>query len=125
MTSFERVKEYLTIESENVTKGVKKVALDWPTAGEVTFENVSFRYDQELPLVLDDLAFKIYPGEKIGIVGRTGAGKSSIIQAIYRIAEPEGSIIIDGVNTKDISLHDLRTKIAIIPVRACLQIISI
>jgi ABC-type multidrug transport system fused ATPase/permease subunit len=125
MTSVERLLEYVSLENEsddkdkdkNSTK--KKLQIDlknWPTQGEIRFENVSFSYDANLPNVLNDLSFKINAGEKIGIVGRTGAGKSSIIQTLFRMAESNGNIFIDSVNIKDISLHDLRSRIAIIPV---------
>jgi ATP-binding cassette subfamily C (CFTR/MRP) protein 4 len=59
----------------------------------------------------------INPGEKVGVVGRTGAGKSSLFQTLFRMAEPEGSVIIDDVDITTISLHELRSKIAIIPVK--------
>jgi ATP-binding cassette subfamily C (CFTR/MRP) protein 4 len=65
--------------------------------------------------VLQDLSFEISAKEKIGIVGRTGAGKSSIIAALFRMTEPHGDIYIDDVRTKDIGLHDLRKNISIIP----------
>jgi ATP-binding cassette subfamily C (CFTR/MRP) protein 4 len=65
--------------------------------------------------VLQDLSFEISAKEKIGIVGRTGAGKSSIIAALFRMTEPDGDIYIDDVRTKDIGLHDLRKNISIIP----------
>jgi ABC-type multidrug transport system fused ATPase/permease subunit len=132
MTSVERSLEYASLPNENhsVTnqnnnekklpnndKGSSKIDLkNWPSKGEIRFENVSFRYDSNLPNVLNDLTFKINAGEKIGIVGRTGSGKSSIIQTLFRMAEPEGKILIDDLNIKDISLHDLRSRIAIIPV---------
>lgn len=67
------------------------------------------------PPVLKNLNFTIYPKEKIGIVGRTGAGKSSLIQALFRLAEVEGKIEIDGIDAGEIGLHDLREKISIIP----------
>ena len=89
---------------------------EWPTKGEIIFDNVSFSYDENLPDVLKELSFKINPGEKIGIVGRTGAGKSSIIQTLFRMAEPSGNILIDDINIKDIDLNELRSKISIIPV---------
>ena len=93
-----------------------KPSKEWPTKGEIIFDNVSFSYDENLPDVLKELSFKINPGEKIGIVGRTGAGKSSIIQTLFRMAEPSGIILIDNINIKDIDLNELRSKISIIPV---------
>jgi len=75
----------------------------------VSFRNVCLRYRFELPLALSDVSFDICPGEKIGIVGRTGAGKSSLFLALLRLVEIEaGSIVIDGVNTGDVSLTRLR-----------------
>ena len=87
----------------------------WPNKGRITFEGVAFRYSQNSPLVLKNLCFSIQPSEKVGVVGRTGAGKSSLISALYRLAEPFGLITIDGVDTKSIGLHDLRSKVSIIP----------
>jgi ATP-binding cassette subfamily C (CFTR/MRP) protein 4 len=118
MTAVERVLEYTVLPSEPLETGSKKPDQDWPRTGEIVFENVSYSYDKDLPAVLKDLSFRINSGEKIGIVGRTGAGKSSIVQTLFRMAEPNGSILIDGVNIKDLSLHDLRFKISIIPVRS-------
>lgn len=114
MTSLERIKEYMDIESEN--KENNKLTSVWPKEGEIEFKNVSLRYDPTLPIVLDNLTFKINPGEKIGIVGRTGAGKSSLIQALFRISEPEGDILIDRVSTRTLDLNDLRNNLSIIPV---------
>ncbi|XP_029164697.1 probable multidrug resistance-associated protein lethal(2)03659 [Nylanderia fulva] len=91
------------------------VSKDWPADGCVVFKNVYMRYADEDPPVLKDLNIKIYPGEKIGIVGRTGAGKSSLIAALFRLAKVEGIIEIDGINTGMIALEDLRRKISIIP----------
>ena len=124
MTSVERVLEYVSLPNENNDEDdsenkqlINKTDLkNWPNRGEILFENVSFSYDRNLPNVLDNLSFKVNAGEKIGIVGRTGAGKSSIIQTLFRMAEPDGKIIIDGINVKNISLHDLRKNISIIPV---------
>ena len=103
----------------------------WPLQGEVRFEDVALRYRPEMPLVLKGLTFTIRPGEKIGIVGRTGAGKSSIAQALFRIVEPcGGKICIDGVDLKSVGLAvvseerlsqsrlmlgKLRDRLAIIP----------
>lgn len=83
--------------------------------GHIEFEAVSLRYDPEESPVLKKLTFQVSAGEKIGIVGRTGAGKSSLISAFFRLSPIEGKILIDGVDTKEISLAGLRSKISIIP----------
>ncbi|KAJ2211982.1 ABC transporter C member 13 [Coemansia sp. RSA 487] len=89
---------------------------DWPHAGTIEFENYSMRYHSGLDLVLKDLSFSVRSNEKIGIVGRTGAGKSSMAQALMRIVEPaSGKIVIDGVDISSIGLFDLRSRISIIP----------
>lgn len=93
----------------------KKPRETWPEEGEVKFKNVLLRYDPAEPPVLKNLNIVIYPREKIGIVGRTGAGKSSLISALFRLAYLDGAILIDGVNISEIGLHDLRSKISIIP----------
>lgn len=116
MTSVERVFEYCKLETETLEIGNQKPPKEWPLSGEIKFEDVSFRYDKSLNYVLNNINIKIKPGEKIGIVGRTGAGKSSIIQTLFRMAEPEGSLFIDDLNIKELSLHDLRSKLSIIPV---------
>lgn len=130
MTAVERVIEYTELPSEPLNEGHKKPPSDWPTAGEILFDDVSFRYDKSLPFVLNNLSFRIYPGEKIGILGRTGAGKSSIIQTLFRMAQPHGTILIDNVNIKELSLKDLRSNLSIIPVMSnynyyCVIIVNI
>lgn len=115
MTSVERILEYTAIESEPLETYKKKPIASWPQTGHIKFEDVSFSYAKNLPNVLNNLSFEIRPREKIGVVGRTGAGKSSIIQAMFRMAEPNGTILIDDVNIQDLSLHDLRKKLSIIP----------
>lgn len=88
----------------------------WPNEGVVEFRNASMAYRPELPLVLKNLSFKTKPSEKIGICGRTGAGKSSIMQAIYRLTElAEGKVVIDDVDVSKLNLKSLRTKLSIIP----------
>ncbi|KAI9003964.1 P-loop containing nucleoside triphosphate hydrolase protein [Hyaloraphidium curvatum] len=88
----------------------------WPNRGSIEFKHVALRYRPDLPPVLRDVSLDIHPGERIGIVGRTGAGKSSIIQSLFRMTElSEGQIIIDGVDISTIGLHDLRSNLAIIP----------
>ncbi|KAA8579516.1 hypothetical protein FQN60_006609 [Etheostoma spectabile] len=115
MTSVERVVEYTELESEAPWETQKRPPPDWPSKGLVTFDQVSFSYSSDGPLVLQSLKAMFRPKEKIGIVGRTGAGKSSLVSALFRLAEPQGKIYIDGVLTSEIGLHDLRQKISIIP----------
>merc|ERR1712037_536731 len=81
----------------------------------VEFSDIELRYAPEEKDVLRNLSFKTEPREKVGIVGRTGAGKSSLVAALFRLAEPRGKIIIDGVDVLKIGLKDLRAKISIIP----------
>lgn len=89
---------------------------DWPQKGGIEFDNASLAYRPGLPLVLKDLNFSVKPLEKIGICGRTGAGKSSIMTALYRLAELEsGKVIIDGIDISKLGLKDLRSKLSIIP----------
>ncbi|EGV61734.1 hypothetical protein CANTEDRAFT_108700 [Yamadazyma tenuis ATCC 10573] len=93
-----------------------KPAPEWPQKGEILFDNVSMAYRPGLPMVLKNLDFNVKSQEKIGICGRTGAGKSSIMTALYRLSELEkGKIIIDGVDISNIGLNDLRSKLSIIP----------
>ncbi|XP_020296897.1 multidrug resistance-associated protein 4-like isoform X1 [Pseudomyrmex gracilis] len=87
----------------------------WPDAGCIQFINVYMKYSDDDPYVLKNLNIVMRPGEKIGIVGRTGAGKSSLITALFRLAKVEGIIKIDGIDTSQIALEDLRGKISIIP----------
>ncbi|KAK2856772.1 hypothetical protein Q5P01_005507 [Channa striata] len=115
MTSVERVVEYTELESEAPWETQKRPPPDWPSRGLVTFDRVSFSYSSDGPLVLHDLKTMFRPKEKVGIVGRTGAGKSSLVSALFRLAEPQGKIYIDGVLTSEIGLHDLRQKMSIIP----------
>uniref|UniRef100_A0A3Q2QNG6 Multidrug resistance-associated protein 4 n=1 Tax=Fundulus heteroclitus TaxID=8078 RepID=A0A3Q2QNG6_FUNHE len=115
MTSVERVVEYNELESEAPWETQKRPPPDWPSKGLVTFDRVSFSYSDDSPQVLHSLQAMFRPKEKVGIVGRTGAGKSSLISALFRLAEPQGKIYIDGVLTSEIGLHDLRQKMSIIP----------
>uniref|UniRef100_A0A671US81 Multidrug resistance-associated protein 4-like n=1 Tax=Sparus aurata TaxID=8175 RepID=A0A671US81_SPAAU len=115
MTSVERVVEYTELESEAPWETQKRPPPDWPSKGLVTFDRVSFSYSDGGPLVLQSMKAMFRPKEKVGIVGRTGAGKSSLVSALFRLAEPQGKIYIDGVLTSEIGLHDLRQKMSIIP----------
>ncbi|KAH7930359.1 P-loop containing nucleoside triphosphate hydrolase protein [Leucogyrophana mollusca] len=89
---------------------------EWPGEGEVEFRQYSTRYREDLDLVLKDISMKIKPKEKIGICGRTGAGKSSLLLALFRIIEPaSGTILIDNTDITKLGLHDLRSVISIVP----------
>ncbi|XP_059695210.1 ATP-binding cassette sub-family C member 4 isoform X3 [Haemorhous mexicanus] len=115
MISVERVMEYTELEKEAPWETNKHPPPEWPNQGMIAFENVNFTYSLDGPLVLRHLSVVIKPKEKVGIVGRTGAGKSSLIAALFRLAEPEGRIWIDKYLTSELGLHDLRKKISIIP----------
>uniref|UniRef100_A0A672ZTS9 Cystic fibrosis transmembrane conductance regulator n=1 Tax=Sphaeramia orbicularis TaxID=375764 RepID=A0A672ZTS9_9TELE len=115
MTSVERVVEYTELENEAPWETQKRPPPDWPSNGLVKFDGVSFSYSPEGPVVLHNMKAMFRPKEKVGIVGRTGAGKSSLVSALFRLAEPKGRIYIDGILTSEIGLHDLRQKMSIIP----------
>lgn len=115
MMSVERLLEYRDLEPEPQPIAPKEINKSWPFYGKLEFRNVKYRYALETEPVLRDLSFMILPKEKIGIVGRTGAGKSSLIGAIFRLAVVEGQILIDDIDTSTIHLQQLRSKVAIIP----------
>ncbi|XP_067132222.1 ATP-binding cassette sub-family C member 4-like [Centruroides vittatus] len=117
MNSVQRILNYSKLKSEASYESSpdKRPPSDWPQKGEIHFDNISLQYSKDKNTVLKNLTFRIHSGEKIGIVGRTGAGKSSIIASLFRMTEPTGTITIDGIDTKDIGLRDLRSKISIIP----------
>lgn len=117
MNSVERVKEYMDVEREAppVIED-KRPDADWPTEGAVEFANYTTRYRIDLDPVLRNINLKLQPCEKIGVVGRTGAGKSSMALALFRALEAEtGKILIDGVDIGQIGLHDLRERIMMVP----------
>ncbi|RNA37460.1 multidrug resistance-associated 1 isoform X3, partial [Brachionus plicatilis] len=117
ITAVERVKEYFSIPQEpEWNKRDFILPSTWPSAGKVVLSNFSVKYREDSAFVLRNINAEIMPGEKIGIVGRTGAGKSSLTLALFRLLENSvGDIIIDGINIKNIGLHDLRHKLTIIP----------
>lgn len=119
MTCYERIAHYDELPEEGYTRTpTHSTALDaaWPRTGAVVFENVIMRYRDELPAVLKGVSFQIASGEKVGICGRTGSGKSSLMSVLFRVVECAGGrVLIDGVDISSITLHQLRTKLTIIP----------
>ena len=117
MNAVERVKEYLDVEQEaDAIVEHSRPPPNWPAHGSVEFQRYSTRYREDLDPVLKKISFKIYPREKVGIVGRTGAGKSSLTLAIFRALEAvSGKILIDDVDISTIGLQDLREAITIVP----------
>lgn len=118
MTAVERLKRMAEISQEkNFEKKGKTVVDDsWPTAGELEFRDVKMRYRPNLPLALNGLSFRVGAGKHCGVVGRTGAGKSSLSAALFRLVEIEGgSVTLDGVDLSKLGLSDVRGRISIIP----------
>ncbi|KAL7641498.1 UNVERIFIED_CONTAM: hypothetical protein RMT77_007369 [Armadillidium vulgare] len=117
IVSVERIREYTKLPQEAPWEiKDQKPPKEWPQEGKVKFDNYSTRYREGLDLVVKNIKCDIKSTEKIGIVGRTGAGKSSLTLALFRIIEPaNGTILIDGIDIAKIGLHDLRGRITIIP----------
>ncbi|KFO27170.1 canalicular multispecific organic anion transporter 1 [Fukomys damarensis] len=116
IVAVERINEYSNVKNEAPWISDKRPPADWPSKGEIHFSNYQVRYRDELDLVLKGITCDIGSTEKIGVVGRTGAGKSSLVSCLFRILESAGGqIIIDGVDIASIGLHDLRGKLTIIP----------
>ncbi|KAH7166067.1 P-loop containing nucleoside triphosphate hydrolase protein [Dactylonectria macrodidyma] len=116
MNAVERLYYYGTEIEEEAPEHTVEVRKSWPEKGEIIFDNVEMRYRANLPLVLQGLSMHVQGGERIGIVGRTGAGKSSIMSTLFRLVEISGGrITIDGLDISTIGLHDLRSRLAIIP----------
>ncbi|XP_064596836.1 multidrug resistance-associated protein 1-like [Liolophura sinensis] len=117
IVSVERINEY----TEAITEAQwydenRKPPHDWPDKGVIRLENYATRYRPGLSLVLKGITADIQAGERVGVVGRTGAGKSSLTHSLFRLIEPEGgAIVIDGQNIADLGLHDLRSRITILP----------
>lgn len=116
MNAVERIEYYGTQLEEEAPEHTIEVRKSWPEKGEIVFDNVEMRYRAGLPLVLQGLNMHVQGGERIGIVGRTGAGKSSIMSTLFRLVELSGGhIYIDGLDISTLGLHDLRSRLAIIP----------
>jgi ABC-type multidrug transport system fused ATPase/permease subunit len=116
MTSVERIFEYIGLVQEEPAGG-RIPSAAWPSkTARIQVENLSMRYRPELPFVLQDVSFTIEPGERVGIIGRTGSGKSSLVQTFFRFLEAEhGRILIDGVDISTLNLEALRAHLTILP----------
>jgi ATP-binding cassette subfamily C (CFTR/MRP) protein 1 len=118
MVAVERIAEYTAINGEELhaVNNIPHAPPNWPTNGNIVFSGVRMGYRKGLPDVLSDIHLSIRSREKVGVVGRTGAGKSSILVALFRMGDMRaGSISIDGVDIATISLSQLRSRLTIIP----------
>ncbi|KAL8234311.1 hypothetical protein R6Q59_020411 [Mikania micrantha] len=117
MVSVERIKQFCKIPSE--AEWVRKdnpPPSNWPSHGNIMLKDLQVRYRSNMPLVIKGITLNIKGGEKVGVVGRTGGGKSTLIQVLFRLVEPcGGSITIDGIDISTLGLHDLRSRFGIIP----------
>ncbi|XP_021764951.1 ABC transporter C family member 10-like [Chenopodium quinoa] len=115
--SVERIHQYTDIPSEALEViNDSRPPRNWPSLGKVVVHNLQIRYRTDTPLVLKGISCIIEGGDKIGVVGRTGSGKTTLIGALFRLVEPvEGKIIVDGLDISSIGLHDLRSRFGIIP----------
>ena len=124
-TATQRIIEYTKLESEDeltkdndqqLVRTTPHESTKWPFEGSIEFQDVTMRYREFLEPSVRGLTFKAQPRMKVGIVGRTGAGKSSILQTLFRLVDiDEGKIEIDGVDIREVGLHLLRNNIAFIP----------
>ncbi|XP_073153667.1 ABC transporter C family member 4-like isoform X2 [Henckelia pumila] len=117
MVSVERIKQFTVIPSEaEWNKNDIFPPPSWPIRGNIELINLQVRYRPDTPLVLKGITLSIKGGEKIGVVGRTGGGKSTLIQVLFRLVEPSGGrIIIDDIDISALGLHDIRSRFGIIP----------
>jgi ABC-type multidrug transport system fused ATPase/permease subunit len=117
MVAVERIKQFTDIPSEADWENKENLPpSNWPFHGDVHLEDLKVRYRPNTPLVLKGITLDIKGGEKVGVVGRTGSGKSTLIQVLFRLVEPSaGRIVIDGIDICTIGLHDLRSRFGIIP----------
>ena len=117
MISVERILQFTNIQNEApLVIEDNRPRPEWPERGCIEFRNLQVRYRPELPIVLHGITCTFPAEKKIGIVGRTGSGKSTLIQALFRLVEPSrGQIIIDGIDISMLGLQDLRSRLSIIP----------
>ncbi|OWA54554.1 Multidrug resistance-associated protein 7 [Hypsibius exemplaris] len=121
MVNLERIKQYIDDVEPEIFDGPLTTTPDWPETGRIDIDNLCVRYREDLPDVLNNVQLHIRAGEKVGIVGRTGAGKSSLMLALFRIVEAaSGTITIDDVKISLVNLKHLRSRLTIIPQTASL-----
>jgi ABC-type multidrug transport system fused ATPase/permease subunit len=114
MNSAERVIEYSELPTES--QGGEAPPAAWPTSGKIEVEDLVVGYAQDLPPVLRGISFRVADNERVGVIGRTGAGKSSLTLALFRFLEPtSGTVLIDGLDIAKMDLQNLRSRLAIIP----------
>nr|XP_048320178.1 ABC transporter C family member 13-like isoform X1 [Ziziphus jujuba var. spinosa] len=115
MVSVERALEYMNVPEEEL-HGDRSLSPNWPFQGLIEFQNVTLRYMPSLPAALKDVTFTIEGGMQVGIIGRTGAGKSSVLNALFRLTPIcGGCITVDGINIADVPVRDLRAHFAVVP----------
>ncbi|XP_078045914.1 ATP-binding cassette sub-family C member 4 [Augochlora pura] len=117
MTSVQRIREYIQLPSEGKWRSEQPPPPNWPERGQLKLTNVNLRYSAEEPMILKDLNVTLEPGWKVGVVGRTGAGKSSLISVLFRLFPDglQGKVEIDGIDLSTMGLHDFRSQMSIIP----------
>ncbi|KAG8722353.1 hypothetical protein FRC11_002722, partial [Ceratobasidium sp. 423] len=113
--SLERIQDYVEIEQEPEAIPEKVPPAYWPASGNIVVENLTARYSKDGPAVLHNLSFEIRSGERVGVVGRTGSGKSSLTLSLLRMIPIEGNVYYDGIPTHAVNLNALRSNITIIP----------
>lgn len=114
-SSLERIQEYTVIEQEPKASEGGTPPAYWPASGDLRVEKLCARYSADGPRVLHEVSFHIKSGERVGVVGRTGSGKSSLTLSLLRCINTEGDVYFDGLPTSSMNLESLREKVTIIP----------